>query len=121
MRLFSVAEGSLEIFVTQVFADDGQADAAIDEFGGVGVTAIELLLNQAEHRQQIAPRKNYLGAVLQHLVGAKLTILLGEQNIIWRPICTNGVIFMSTGAPSPLSNLSTDTTPLSKPTRQTAA
>ncbi|MCL5801251.1 MAG: DUF4928 family protein [Gammaproteobacteria bacterium] len=40
------------------------------------------LLDQAIERQRKSPGKTYIGAVLQHLVGAKLELALPEVNII---------------------------------------
>src|SRR5438876_7700391 len=37
VRLFGVAQGGLDVLVSEAFADGGQADAAVDKFGGVGV------------------------------------------------------------------------------------
>ena len=39
------------------------------------------LLEQATERQRKSPGKTYVGAVLQHLVGAKLALALPEINI----------------------------------------
>jgi hypothetical protein len=44
-------------------------------------TTVRDVIEQAEERQKNAPGMNYAGAVLQHLVGAKLDCALGQGNI----------------------------------------
>jgi hypothetical protein len=44
-------------------------------------TVVRDVISQAEQRQKDTPGMNYAGAVLQHLVGAKLDCVLGQGNL----------------------------------------